>query len=208
MRLSIRARLIWAILGVAVLAGTAWAARATAPGPSTAAGAQLAAVTAGPDGRTASAPGTGVASPLTPDPGWCCTAGNPLGVTVTGQATAHGAGHAARAAAIASAMTDAMGQANAVASAAGITLGRIINVQISAYYYPYPIPMGAASGAPGSPGGSGHVTGVTGSGATSGGASPPAGGGAPAIACPVTTQCLPYPGAGTSASVTVTWAIG
>ena len=90
---------------------------------------------------------------------------------------------AARDAAIAAAVQDATAQANAAADAAGITLGAIIDMQVSAMPYYYPMPMvGTASGsAPGSPGSSG----------SSGGGMEPV--------------QAPYFG---SVSVTITWSLG
>ncbi len=136
-----------------------------------------------------------ISSPTVSYPTWCCSAGNPLGLTITGQAAARGGGTAARDSAIARAVADAQAQAKAAAQEAGISLGRIINMEVSTPYYPYPIPLGAAragsaTGAPAAPG----VSGAPGS-------------GAPTSVCPTDSQC-PYPVVNTYASVTVTWAIG
>jgi Protein of unknown function (DUF541) len=95
-------------------------------------------------------------------PAWCCggATGSVPGLTTYGQATVDGKDLAARDAAIAAAVQDATAQANVAADAAGITLGPIIDMQVSAapYYYDYPM-MGTATGAsgssPGSPGGGG-----------------------------------------------------
>jgi hypothetical protein len=122
--------------------------------------------------------GSGIAAPA-----WCCgTSGYVPGLTTVGQATVDGKDTAARDAAIAAAVDDATAQANAAADAAGITLGAIIDMQVSAmpYYYAYPM-MGTATGVSGSsPGSSG-----------SGGMEP----------APVD----PYFG---SVSVTITWSLG
>lgn len=100
-------------------------------------------------------------------PGWCCggATGYVPGLTTYGQATVDGKDPADRDAAIAAAVQDATAQANAAADAAGITLGAIIDMQVSAapYYYDYPM-VGIATGAsgssgssPGSPGGGGGM---------------------------------------------------
>ena len=187
MRRISSARLTWAILGVLVLMAAVWAVRAGQARPAPAASPALAATTSVSSSRI---PGTvsaaGIALPYP-----CCPAGNPPGLTVTGQATVHGTGQAARTGAIAKAAADAAGQAKAAASAAGISLGRIINMQVSAANYPYPLPMGAASS------GAGAVGGGPG---TSGGSTP-------AVPCADTSPCPGYPPASTSATVTVTWAI-
>jgi uncharacterized protein DUF541 len=119
--------------------------------------------------------GIGIAAPA-----WCCgTSGTVPGLTTIGQATVDGQDPAARDAAIAAAVKDATAQANAAADAAGIQLGSIIDMQVSAMpFYAYPV-IGAASGSsPGSPGGGGGTV--------------------PAPAPDV------YPG---SVSVTITWAL-
>ena len=91
-------------------------------------------------------------------PAWCCGASGVVpGLTTFGQATVDGQDPAARDAAIAAAVQDAMAQANAAADAAGIQLGAIIDMQVSATPYYYPM-VGATSGSgssPGSPGGGG-----------------------------------------------------
>ena len=114
-------------------------------------------------------------------PAWCCgTSGYVPGLTTYGQATVDGQGAAARDTAIAIAVKDATAQADAAAGAAGITLGAIIDMQVSAMpYYAYPM-MGVASGTSGSSPGS----------AGSGGMEP-----------------APDPSFG-SVSVTITWALG
>ena len=89
-------------------------------------------------------------------PAWCCgTSGYVPGLTTYGQATIDAEGNAARDAAIATAVLDATSQANAAADAAGITLGPIIDMQVSAAPYYYPMvgtASGTATGAPGSSG--------------------------------------------------------
>ena len=90
-------------------------------------------------------------------------------------------GQAARDTAIAAAVKDATEQANAAADAAGIHLGAIIDMQVSAMPY-YNYPMGAAD-----------VGSVSSSGAP-GGTSPK-------------TPPTPDPYLG-SVSVTVTWSLG
>jgi hypothetical protein len=176
------AALIW---GVASLTSAA-PARPRASGPPRLAAAQSGADLGG-TGRVIASGSTAV-----PGPVLCCSGGYPLGLTATGQAAARGTGAAARASAIARAVADARNQASAAASAGGVTLGRVVDMQVSAPYYRYPLPMGAAAG--GSAGGS--------PGATSSGGS-----GAPAVMCAVGSPC-PYPGFGMSVTVTVTWAIG
>jgi hypothetical protein len=92
---------------------------------------------------------SGIAGPV-----WCCgTSGVVPGLTTFGQATVDGQDPAARDAAVAAAVQDAMAQANAAADAAGIQLGAIIDMQVSATPYYYPM-LGAGSSA-GSPGGVG-----------------------------------------------------
>lgn len=205
MRRISSAHLSWAVLGVLVLAGAIWATHAVDTRSSPAAGSALTATTALPataipSGVSAAGVSTATVStggPSLPSPVWCCSAGSPPGLTVTGQATVHGTGAAARAAAVAKAVTDATDQAKAAAGAAGISLGRIVNMQVSAAYYPYPPPMGAASGGPSPvPGGPGTA-----------GGGPAASGRSTAIACPADSPCPGYPYASTSATVTATWAI-
>lgn len=187
-----RARLLWGAFGVVVLiTAIVWATHAqtapaqAAPARAAYARAASAAVSQGPAAGTVRA---STRSPMLSYPVPCCSAGNPLGLTLTGQAVVRGAGTAARVAAITKAVADAAGQAKAVAGRAGISLGRIINVQVSASDYPYPLPMGAAAG------GTGGAPGVSGASAC-------------ATPCPGAAQCPPYPCASTTATVTVTWVI-
>jgi hypothetical protein len=99
------------------------------------------------------ADGVGYASDM---PMWCCGGGTGMvpGLTTSGQAVMDGQGQAARDAAIAEAVKDATTQANVAADAAGIQLGAIIDMQVSAmpYYYPMAKDIGgpvASSGTPG-----------------------------------------------------------
>jgi hypothetical protein len=104
---------------------------------------------------TVSTPDVAVSSGIAA-PAWCCGASGVVpGLTTFGQATVDGQDPAARNAAIAAAVQDAMAQANAAADAAGIQLGAIIDMQVSATPYYYPM-VGASSGSGsslGSPGG-------------------------------------------------------
>ena len=202
------ARLAWGVLGIVVLLGVAVAVTlaasarpssavsstslATSHGAATAVNTSNAGALAGTGAHAATA---SISSPAVSNPTLCCSAGNPLGLTVSGQAAARGSDTAARDSAIARAVTDAEAQAKAAAQEAGISLGRIINIEVSAPYYPYPVPFGAAvagsaTGVPAAPG----VSGAPGS-------------GAPTSSCPTGSRC-PYPVVNTYASVTVTWAIG
>lgn len=120
--------------------------------------------------------GSGIAMPE-----WCCgtSGGTVPGLTTFGQATMDGQGQDARDAAIAAAVKDATAQANAAADAAGINLGAIVDMEVSAMPYSYPI--GIASDASGTP---------------------PAAGGAETKPAPTPD---PYFG---SVSVTMTWSLG
>jgi hypothetical protein len=199
MRLTGHTRLSWGILGIAVLiAGVVGATRA-ASAQSAATGGLLAVASAfQPSGHLGGA-GKAIAGKsraLMPDP-VCCSAGRPLGLTVTGQATVRAAGSAAKASAIAKAVADAAAQAKTAARAAGISLGPVINMQVSAPYYPYPLAMGTAGGR------AGNGTGTPG--APSMGSLAAAG--ASAVPCPGLSQDPSYPCVSTYASVTITWAI-
>jgi Protein of unknown function (DUF541) len=98
--------------------------------------------------------GSGIAMPA-----WCCgTSGGVVpGLTTVGQATMDGQGQDARDAAIAAAVKDATAQANAAADAAGIHLGALIDMQVSAmpYYYPIGMASDVSGTTPGAPGGTG-----------------------------------------------------
>ena len=102
---------------------------------------------------------------------WCCTTGAVPGLTVMGEATIKGQGRAARDAAIAEAVADATDQAQAAADAAGIPLGPVLDMQVSAMTVVYPMEgtvsanSGIAVGSTGSSG-TGSEPGATGSGAT------------------------------------------
>ena len=132
---------------------------------------------------TTTAEGSSMASPA-----WCCTTGSVPGLTVMGQATIKDQGSAARDSAIAEAVADAADQAQAAADAAGIHLGAVLDLQVSAMAVVYPMEgtvspdSGIAVGSTGS-WGAGSEPGATGAGATRD----------------------RYLG---SASVTITWAIG
>ena len=122
---------------------------------------------------------------------WCCPNGGLTGLTVTGQASVHGQGTSARDAAIAQAVVDATDQAKAAAGAAGLSLGRILDLQVSAPPYAYPMGM-EASGS---------------------GVSPPADGSSvgSGVACPESSPCPPIAmpvRVESFASVTITWSIG
>ena len=72
-------------------------------------------------------------------PAWCCTTGSVPGLTVMGQAEISDQGRAARDAAIADAVADAMDQARAAADAAGIQLGAVLDLEVSAMPVVYPM---------------------------------------------------------------------
>jgi uncharacterized protein YggE len=97
---------------------------------------------------------TGIVSSAITAPAWCCGAtGAVPGLTAVGQATVDRQDAAARDAAIADAVKDATDQAQSAADAAGIQLGAIVDLEVSAMPFYTPM-MGAASGSsPGSPGG-------------------------------------------------------
>jgi hypothetical protein len=145
---------------------------------------------------------------------WCCSGTSPSGVTVTGQASVKGQGKDARDSAITQAVADATDQAETAANAAGITLGKIVDIQVSSSGYPYPMTAAGSAGAEGSAGASGTFV------CRPGGCSESGGG----VACPGTAACVPTAIAcgdsapcpttiapapvETFASVTITWAIG
>ena len=134
-------------------------------------------------GITPTVEGSSIASPA-----WCCTNGSVPGLTVMGQATIKDQGSAARDAAIAEAVADATDQAQAAADAAGIHLGAVLDLQVSAMAVVYPMEGTVSSN-------SGIAVGSTGS---SGAGSEPGASGAGATPDR-------YLG---SATVTITWAIG
>jgi hypothetical protein len=145
---------------------------------------------------------------------WCCPGTSPSGLTVTGQASVRGQGREARDSAITQAVADATDQAETAASAAGITLGKIVDIEVSSSGYPYPLTAGDSTGAEGAAGASGTIV-------CRPGGCPASGGG---IACPGVAECAPTAivcadsapcpttiapaPAETFASVTITWAIG
>jgi Protein of unknown function (DUF541) len=147
-------------------------------------------------GTASNASGVGPVAAIVPmaegpsiaSPAWCCTSGSVPGLMVMGQATIKDQGGAARDAAITEAVADATDQAQAAADAAGIHLGAVLDMQVSATAVVYPMEgtVQPDSGIPvestGSSG-AGSEPGATGSGA------------APDR----------YLG---SATVTITWAIG
>ena len=108
-------------------------------------------------GRPDVAVSSGIAAPA-----WCCgSSGSVPGLTTYGQANMDGQGQTARDAAIAAAVKDATAQATVAADAAGITLGPIIDMQVSAMPSYYPMPMaGTTSGT--ATGTSGIVTRIVG----------------------------------------------
>ena len=136
---------------------------------------------------TAAAEGSSIAS--IDSPAWCCATGPIPGLTVMGQATIKDQGSAARDAAIAEAVADATDQAQAAADAAGIRLGAVLDMQVSAMAIVYPM-EGTVSPD------SGIAVGSTGS---SGAGSEPGATGTGVVAADR------YLG---SATVTITWAIG
>jgi hypothetical protein len=81
----------------------------------------------------------------------CCINGSIPGLTATGQSDVRGQGTAARDAAITRAVTDATDQAKTAAAAAGITLGAVIDLEISTPPVPYPLMGGASVGSAPSP---------------------------------------------------------
>ena len=124
---------------------------------------------------------------------WCCPDGAGQGITVTGQASVHGRGATARDDAIASAVADATDQAKAAASAAGVTLGKIVDMQVSTSPFAVPVYAGGSSSGAGVAPPSDPVGSTTCIG----------------IACPNNAECAcPAMPVQQSASVTITWAIG
>ena len=105
-------------------------------------------------GRATSVPAIGVSANAVPGiaPSWCCTMGSQPGLTVVGQAAMHGQGTAARDAAIAKAVVDATDQAKTAAAAAGIQLGAIVDLQVSAMPIFYPLQGGVGGSSTGSTG--------------------------------------------------------
>lgn len=145
-----------AIAALVIGAATAWGQTAPSAGqPAGGAGSSSSGTTGisvsagfGEGGRS------GIVSSGIAAPAWCCGATSSVpGLTVVGQAVVDGQGTAARDAAIAKAVQDATDQAQAAADAAGIPLGTIIDLEVSAMPFFVPM-MGAASGSsPASPSG-------------------------------------------------------
>ena len=98
-------------------------------------------------GTASNAPGIGPVTAIAPmaegssiaSPAWCCTTGSVPGLAVMGQATIKDQGSAARDAAITEAVADATDQAQAAADAAGIHLGAVLDMQVSAMAVVYPM---------------------------------------------------------------------
>jgi Protein of unknown function (DUF541) len=125
---------------------------------SNAAGVSASQVSIGTGGATAIGVSTSASSVGygTAMPSWCCGGGTGMvpGLTTSGQAVMQGQGQDARDTAIAAAVKDATAQANVAAGAAGIQLGAIIDMQISAmpYYYPVAQDIGGGVVSSGTPG--------------------------------------------------------
>jgi uncharacterized protein YggE len=132
---------------------------------------------------------TSVISSIASPVAWCCTSGSAPGLTAMGQATIKERGEGARDAAIAEAVADAMDQAKTAADAAGIQLGVVLDLEISAMPIVYPM-EGIAPADAGIAAGS-------------------AGGATQGMSGPVTSDpAVPPDQYFGSATVTVTWAIG
>jgi hypothetical protein len=125
-----------------------------------------------------------------------------------------GEGKAVRDEAIRQAVADAFEQAQAAAAAGGITLGKVIDMQISSPGYPYPLIERATPAFPSGEAGSG--AGVAGGVAPSGTVSSGAATTVTVSPCPPKATCVeptPVPGPTpavpieTFVSVTVTWSI-
>jgi hypothetical protein len=127
----------------------------------------------------------------------CCSDASQPGITATGQASVRGDSQSARDTAIAQAVADATEQARTAARAAGVTLGSVVDLSVSASPYPTPL-YGEGPG----------VRGVSAPGAATAGAASSSSSGV-AVACPVSTPCppTPRPTPESFASVTITWAI-
>lgn len=164
------------------------------PAPQGARGAGVPSVTDSGTASTASGIGpvaaiapTAEGSPIA-SPAWCCTTDSVPGLTVMGQATIEHQGSDARDAAVAEAVADASDQAHAAADAAGIHLGAVLDMQVSAMAVVYPMEGTVRPD-------SGIAVGSTGS--SGAGTEPGASG----------TGAIPDRYLG-SATVTITWAIG
>ena len=145
-----------AVAALVIGAATAWGQTAPSGSPSTGEGLSG---SSGSSGVSVSsgigfATSAGVVSSETSAPMWCCgTTGSVPGLTVVGQATVNGQDTAARDVAIANAVKDATDQAQTAADAAGIPLGAIIDLQVSAMPFFTPMMGGASGSSPGSPDG-------------------------------------------------------
>jgi hypothetical protein len=113
---------------------------------------------------------------------------------VTGQASVNGQGTNGRDQAIAQAVADATDQATAAADAAGVTFGRILDMQVYASVA-YPCPVAGEVGG----------TAIAGPTANGGGSSPSQG---TVASCEPSVPCPTQPCVGIYATVTMTWSIG
>jgi hypothetical protein len=129
--------------------------------------------------------------------------GTLAGVTATGQASVKGDGKAVRDEAIRQAVADALEQAQAAAAAGGVTLGKVIDMQISSPGYPYPLIERAAPASGSAEAGSG--TGIAGGAAVTVSPCPPE---ATCVEPQVVPKPVPAVPQVTFVSVTVTWSIG
>lgn len=212
---SMRKTIAVAASAVVILAAT-WASAAAA---TKAAGTKP---ELGTGGLASAVSGVANSSMISAMPAYCCPSYSPggaQGLTTYGQASVKGQGTAARDAAITKAIADATEQAKVAAAAAGLTLGKIVDMQVSAPYFAYAggiavsngmaTASGSAKGAPIPPSTgmeTGMATGVASSGSGSSGGSVGISPDCPAGAsCPV---IMPNPmPVETFASVTITWAI-
>ena len=147
--------LVIAVAALVIGAATAWGQSAPSGSPSTGGGVSSSGGSSGVSvsSGTAVATAAGVVSSGIVAPAWCCgTTGSVPGLTVVGQANEVGQGTTARDAAITRAVQDATDQARTAADAAGIKLGAIIDLQVSAMPLYYPMMGGASGSSPGSTG--------------------------------------------------------
>jgi hypothetical protein len=205
-----------------ILAAT-WASAAAATKSAAPKGGQSIEIGAGGTAASIGAPDMST-SAISSMPTYCCggSSSGAQGLTTYGQASVKGQGTAARDAAIAKAIADATEQAKAAASAAGITLGSIIDMQVSAPYFAYDGGIAVSNGATATKGGpippstpvgmeTGTSTGVSYVGSASSGGGGASSGGSMGVSppCPAGAPCVspvPMP-VETFASVTITWAI-
>jgi hypothetical protein len=145
-----------AVAALVIGAATAWGQTAPSDSPSPGGGVSGASGSSGvsvSSGTVGVGP-AGIVSSGIAAPAWCCgTTGSVPGLTVVGQATVDGQATAARDAAIASAVQDATDQAQTAADAAGIQLGAIVDLQVSAMPFFTPMMGTGAGSSPGSSGG-------------------------------------------------------